>query len=109
MRYQSGPRSTGKKFPGPAEHQDDSDAQNKGKPGNAAFKGGEQGFISLMLEKVEEINYNTKKYRFALPEKDDVSGLHIACAYDGPRDGWLTDVVVAALLTKYKGPEMEKV
>lgn len=34
-----------------------------------------------MLEKVEEINYNTKKYRFALPEKDDVSGLHIACAY----------------------------
>jgi len=81
LRYQSGPRSTGKKLPGPAEHKDDSDAQNKGKPGNAAFKGGDQGFISLMLEKVEEINYNTKKYRFALPEKDDVSGLHIACAY----------------------------
>ena len=70
----------GKKLPGPAEHKDDSDAQNKGKPPNAAFKGGDQGFIDLALESVEEINHNTKKFRFALPNKDDVSGLHIACA-----------------------------
>ena len=57
-----------------------------------AFSGGDQGFIDLKLESVEEINHNTKKFRFALPNSDDVSGLSIA----------------SALLTKYKGPEMEK-
>lgn len=61
-------------------------------PQTAAFKGGDQGFIDLKLESVEEINHNTKKFRFALPNADDVSGLQIA----------------SALLTKYKGPEMEK-
>ena len=61
-------------------------------PANAAFTGGEQGFIDLKLESVEKINHNTKKFRFALPNADDVSGLQIA----------------SALLTKYKGPEMEK-
>jgi cytochrome-b5 reductase len=58
----------------------------------STFTGGDQGFISLKLESVENINHNTKKFRFALPEVDAVSGLHIA----------------SALLTKYKGPEMEK-
>ncbi|TKA74435.1 NADH-cytochrome b5 reductase 2 [Cryomyces minteri] len=57
-----------------------------------AFKGGDQGFISLVLESVEEINHNTKKFRFHLPEEDSVSGLNVA----------------SALITKYKGPEMEK-
>lgn len=57
-----------------------------------AFTGGNQGFIDLKLESVEEINHNTKKFRFALPNADDVSGLQIA----------------SALLMKYKGPEMEK-
>ncbi|KAK5279488.1 NADH-cytochrome b5 reductase, partial [Cryomyces antarcticus] len=56
-----------------------------------AFKGGDQGFISLTLESVEEINHNTKKFRFHLPEEDSVSGLNVA----------------SALITKYKGPEME--
>lgn len=59
---------------------------------NGAFTGGEQGFIDLKLDSVEEINHNTKKFRFALPNADDVSGLQIA----------------SALLTKYKGPGMEK-
>ncbi|KAL8888181.1 MAG: hypothetical protein Q9215_004361 [Flavoplaca cf. flavocitrina] len=62
------------------------------KPAQKTFKGGEQGWVDLKLENVEEINHNTKKFRFALPDKDDVSGLEIA----------------SALLTKYKGPEMEK-
>ena len=61
-------------------------------PQGAAFTGGEQGFIDLKLESVEELNHNTKKFRFALPNKDDVSGLQIA----------------SALITKYKGPEMDK-
>ncbi|KAF2801561.1 ferredoxin reductase-like protein [Mytilinidion resinicola] len=57
-----------------------------------AFTGGDQGFLSLALEKVEEINHNTKKLRFKLPEEDMTSGLHVA----------------SAVITKYKGPEMEK-
>lgn len=44
-----------------------------------AFTGGDQGFISLKLESVENINSNTKKFRFALPEEDAVSGLAVAC------------------------------
>lgn len=46
----------------------------------------------MKLDSIENINHNTKKFRFSLPEEDQVSGLHIA----------------SALLTKYQGPEMEK-
>lgn len=67
-------------------------AKVEGAIGKAAFTGGDQGFISLKLDSVENINHNTKKFRFELPESDQVSGLHIA----------------SALLTKYKGPEMQK-
>ena len=59
---------------------------------NKAFTGGDQGFISLKLDNVEKVNHNTKKFRFSLPNSDDVSGLHIA----------------SALLTKYQGPDLEK-
>lgn len=58
----------------------------------SAFTGGDQGFINLKLASVEDVSHNTKKFRFALPEEDQVSGLHVA----------------SALLTKYKGAEMEK-
>lgn len=44
-----------------------------------AFTGGDQGFLDLKLSAVEPYNHNTKKFRFDLPEKDQVSGLHIAC------------------------------
>ncbi|KAI1174034.1 oxidoreductase NAD-binding domain-containing protein [Nemania sp. FL0916] len=57
----------------------------------SAFTGGDQGFVSLLLKDVEVINHNTKKFVFALPEDDMVSGLHIA----------------SALLTKFV-PEGEK-
>jgi cytochrome-b5 reductase len=57
-----------------------------------AFTGGDQGFLSLVLDKVELVNHNTKKFTFRLPEDEMVSGLHVA----------------SALLAKYKGPEMEK-
>ena len=74
--------------------------QGKDKTANTAgkaelkktFTGGDQGFISLKLESIENINHNTKKFRFVLPDEDAVSGIQIA----------------SALLTKYKGPEMEK-
>lgn len=61
-------------------------------PAKKAFTGGDQGFIPLVLEKVDNINHNTKRFRFKLPEEDSVSGLDVA----------------SALLTKYKGPEMQK-
>ncbi|KAH0444280.1 hypothetical protein CcaCcLH18_00505 [Colletotrichum camelliae] len=57
-----------------------------------ALTGGDQGFVSLKLEAIENVNHNTKKLRFALPEGDMVSGLDVA----------------SAVLTKYKGPEDEK-
>ncbi|KAL9596880.1 MAG: hypothetical protein Q9219_005506 [cf. Caloplaca sp. 3 TL-2023] len=59
---------------------------------NSTFVGGDQGWLDLKLDSVEEVNHNTKKFRFALPDKTDVAGLSVA----------------SALLTKYKGPEMEK-
>jgi len=61
-------------------------------PAKAAFTGGEQGFLSLPLESIENINHNTKRFRFSLPEADMESGLKVA----------------SAVITKYKGPEMEK-
>ncbi|KAI9806487.1 MAG: NADH-cytochrome b5 reductase [Piccolia ochrophora] len=59
---------------------------------SAAFTGGDQGFLSLRLDQVEQINHNTKRFRFELPDPENVSGLKIA----------------SALLTKYKGPNDEK-
>lgn len=44
-----------------------------------AFTGGDQGFVSLLLEKSEVVNHNTKKLRFKLPEEDMESGLPVAC------------------------------
>lgn len=57
-----------------------------------AFTGGEQGFVSLKLEEVHDVNHNTKRFRFKLPENDMVSGLHIA----------------SAVLTKFKPEGAEK-
>ena len=77
----------------PQTSKPDSNTQNVAKPANSVFTGGDQGWIDLKLESVEELSHNAKKFRFALPKEDDVSGLQIA----------------SAILTKYKGPEMEKV
>ncbi|KAF4125187.1 cytochrome-b5 reductase, partial [Geosmithia morbida] len=37
-------------------------------------------FVSLKLAEVEDVNHNTKKFRFELPEPDMVSGLTVASA-----------------------------
>jgi cytochrome-b5 reductase len=50
--------------------------------GKKAFTGGEQGFVSLLLEKSEIVNHNTKKLTFKLPEEDMESGLPVACTSD---------------------------
>ncbi|KAL0264476.1 NADH-cytochrome b5 reductase [Diplodia seriata] len=62
------------------------------KPAEKTFTGGDQGFVSLVLDEVETVSHNTKRFRFKLPSEDHVSGLEVA----------------SALLTKYKGPEMQK-
>ncbi|KAF2259553.1 NADH-cytochrome b5 reductase 3 [Lojkania enalia] len=61
-------------------------------PAKKAFTGGEQGFLSLVLENYEVLNHNTKRLTFKLPEADMESGLPVS----------------SAVITKYKGPEMEK-
>ncbi|KAI9719453.1 MAG: NADH-cytochrome b5 reductase [Candelaria pacifica] len=76
----------------PASHKEIHNIPAQADQQNLAFKGGDQGWISLKLDSVEQVSHNTKRFRFALPDKEDVSGLQIA----------------SALLTKYKGPEMEK-
>ncbi len=58
----------------------------------ATFTGGDQGFVSLKLDSVEVVNHNVKILKFAFPDPNAVSGLHIA----------------SALLTKYQAPGMEK-
>ena len=78
--------------PSASSPQEASNAPAPESSSNKAFTGGDQGFISLKLDSVEKLNHNTKRFRFSLPNSDDVSGLQIA----------------SALITKYKGPEMEK-
>lgn len=50
-------------------------------PAPKAFQGGDQGFLSLKLESVQKISENTSKFRFALPEEDQESGLPVACMF----------------------------
>jgi cytochrome-b5 reductase len=63
----------------PLRQQTDGNADKSSTPANKAFKGGDQGFVSLLLDKVEDINHNTKRFRFKLPDENDVSGLQVAC------------------------------
>ena len=51
-----------------------------------------QGFLSLALDSVEDINHNTKKFRFKFDDSAAVSGLHVA----------------SALVTKYQPKDAEK-
>lgn len=43
------------------------------------FTGGDQGFVDLKLAGIEPVSHNAKKFRFEFPDKESVSGLHIAC------------------------------
>ena len=51
------------------------------KSASKAFTGGDQGFLDLKLSNIEVVNHNTKRFRFDLPDKDQISGLDIACEY----------------------------
>lgn len=51
------------------------------KPPTATFLGGDQGWVDLKLDNVEILSHNTKKFRFALPTEDAVSGLRVACEH----------------------------
>lgn len=75
-RYQA---NAGKDARAPPSSSEQVNVTLKAKEPMMVFKGGDQGFIPLKLDKVEEINHNTKKFRFTFPEQDSVSELHIAC------------------------------
>jgi len=45
-----------------------------------AFMGGEQGFVPLVLQKVEDVNHNTKKFYFKFDDPSKTSGLNITSA-----------------------------
>lgn len=60
-------------------------------PATPTFKGGDE-WIDLKLIDIEMVTPNTKRFRFALPEENNVSGLKVA----------------SALLAKYKGPNDAK-
>ena len=45
------------------------------------FTGGEQGFIDLKLKEIIPYNHNTKRFKFALPDEEAVSGLNVACKW----------------------------
>lgn len=55
------------------------DKTKSSEPPKPVFTGGDQGFVDLKLAEVEDVSHNTKRFRFEFPEKDQVSGLHIAC------------------------------
>ena len=76
----------------PASKEEEKTVPKKATEGSKVFKGGDQGFIGLVLDKVEEINHNTKRFRFKFDSEDEVSGLSIA----------------SAIITKYKGEKDEK-
>jgi cytochrome-b5 reductase len=80
------------KVKGAAKEAEAKAKQTAGDAAKSAFTGGEQGWVGLRLDSVENYNHNTKKFKFKLPEEDQVSGLKIA----------------SAILTKFKGPQMDK-
>lgn len=56
------------------------------------FVGGDQGFIPLKLDKVEDINHNTSRFSFKFDDAEATGGLSVC----------------SALLTKFKGENDEK-
>lgn len=75
---QHGSKNESGAFGQPASKDEESNIPKQAANPSKCFTGGDQGFISLVLQESEVINHNTKKLRFHLPE-DNVSGLTIAC------------------------------
>ncbi|KIW69133.1 hypothetical protein PV04_05026 [Phialophora macrospora] len=85
---------TSKSDGAPSQSTDDQKNINKQKqeaPGKT-FTGGEQGFVDLKLKEIIPYNHNTKRFKFALPDEEHVSGLNVA----------------SAIITKFKPENEEK-
>lgn len=76
----------------PAGQEGEKNVQAQAYEPSKVFIGGEQGFVPLALDKIDDINHNTKRFRFKFDDSESVSGLHIA----------------SALITKFKGENDEK-
>jgi cytochrome-b5 reductase len=85
----------------PSQSTDDQKNINKQKeeaPGKT-FTGGEQGFVDLKLKEIIPYNHNTKRFKFALPDEEHVSGLNVACRWEhaGVSSGRVIDVDASKL------------
>jgi cytochrome-b5 reductase len=60
------------------EDKKDINASKETAPGKT-FTGGDQGFVDLKLTEIIPYNHNTKRFKFALPDPEHVSGLNVAC------------------------------
>lgn len=76
----------------PPSEKEEQNVPNKAEQPSKVFTGGDQGFLPLALDKIEEINHNTKRFRFKFDDSEAVSGL----------------VIASALVTKFKGENDEK-
>lgn len=74
-----GDSPSGQKGNAPPSEEANKIPSSTGGPAKKAFTGGDQGFLSLVLDKSEIVNHNTKKLTFKLPEEDMESGLPVAC------------------------------
>ncbi len=69
----------------PSQSTDDKkniNTQKEQAPAGKTFTGGEQGFVDLKLKEIIDYNHNTKRFKFALPDEEHVSGLNVACKWD---------------------------
>ncbi|KAI9830005.1 MAG: NADH-cytochrome b5 reductase [Phylliscum demangeonii] len=88
----STPKQSPNEIPTPHPREEQKNVRALSSDPRAVFTGGEQGWVDLKLQKVETLNHNTKRFRFLLPEEDDISGLKVA----------------SAMLVKYQGPGQDK-
>ncbi|OCT47740.1 NADH-cytochrome b5 reductase 2 [Cladophialophora carrionii] len=84
------------------EDQKNINQQKEEAPGKT-FTGGEQGFVDLKLKEIIPYNHNTKRFKFALPDEEHVSGLNVACGRVIDRGR-----LKAAIITKFKPEDAEK-
>ena len=81
LYLRGGDSPSGQKGSAPPSEEANKIPSSTGAAAKKAFTGGDQGFLSLVLDKSEVINHNTKKLTFKLPEEDMESGLPVACTF----------------------------
>lgn len=76
----------------PPSEKEEQNVPAKASEPSKVFVGGDQGFIPLKLDKVEDINHNTSRFSFKFDDSEATGGLSVC----------------SALLTKFQGENDEK-